>query len=77
MKLAKKLLEAVKKLDPSKKDDFKGALAHASNSLGKAKVKYAEIKKNKGASVEKVLDAKQNVEFWQQRVQDITARLKA
>jgi hypothetical protein len=75
MKLAEKVLEKEKKLHPSKVQSFKDALKYATEMLGKSKLKLQHLKKNKADNL-KVLDAKDTVEFWMQRVQDITRKLK-
>jgi hypothetical protein len=72
MKLAESILE---KLDPNKMQAHKDAIKYATERLGQAKLKLNDLKKKNAASI-KLLDAKQNVEFWIKRVDDLTRRTK-
>jgi hypothetical protein len=72
MKLAEQVLE---KLSPKKMQQHKTALKHATEMLGKAKVKLADAKK-KGSDKDVIDDAQDNLSFWQERVSSITSKTK-
>lgn len=59
-------METSEKLSPKKADDYKLALKHAQAMLGKAKVKAKSGDQ----------EDKDNVSFWQDRIQSITTKLK-
>jgi hypothetical protein len=68
MKLAETYLSKFdEKLSPKKMKDHKAALKHATEMLGNAKVRYSKSKDP---------EDKDSLDFWTERVQSITSKMK-